>query len=429
MERQILQQLINWKNSSNRKPLILLGARQIGKTYILKQFGATCYENVAYINCDNNPQVANLFADGYDMKRILLSISAICNVTVKPEKTLIIFDEIQELKLGLHALKYFYENIPEYHIVVAGSLLGIAIRRGESFPVGKVNILNMYPMTFGEFLIANDKRKLYDILISKDWATIKLLRNEFIKLLREYYFVGGMPEVVKTYIETNDAVSVREVQNEILFAYKRDVSKHAPKNEVERISQVWQSIPSQLAKENKKFIYGVLKHGARAKEYEIAIQWLIDAGLVYKISRVNSVKLPLKLYEDLSAFKLFVLDCGLLGAMCGIMSYNILTGEFMSEYKGIFTENFVATQLLSIKDLSLFYYSRENATLELDFIAQYNGVIKPIEVKAEDNVKSKSMRTFITSHPEFTAFRFSMNDYIVQDYMTNVPLYACREMF
>lgn len=429
MYRKIIEQLREWKDNVGRKPLVLAGARQVGKTYILKEFGKTDFENVAYINCDDNEMAKDLFAQDYDMKRIILAISAITRQDIIPGKTLIILDEIQELNRGLSALKYFCENAPEYHVAVAGSLLGITMHRGQSFPVGKVDILHIYPMTFDEFLLAKGDDKMVELLISKDWQTIKLLRNRYIKSLREYYFVGGMPEVVKCFIETNNSKRVRNKQNDILFTYRKDISKHVPVSESNRINMVWQSMPSQLVKENKKFVYGVAKPGGRAKDFEVAIQWLIDAGLVYKCERVNEPKKPLKFYVDISSFKLFLLDCGLLGAMSETDPADLLVAENgMEESKGAFTENFVMSQLVATRKTSVFYYSTD-ARLELDFLIQQDSQIIPIEAKAEENLRSKSLRTFVVGHPDMHGLRFSMSDYREQDWMTNIPLYAVSTYF
>ena len=351
MERFIMQDLIAWKNREDRKPLILLGARQVGKTYILKEFGQREFENVAYINCDNNAMAKDLFASDYNIDRILLTIGAITGVNIEAGKTLIIMDEIQELYRGLASLKYFCENAREYHVAVAGSLLGLSLHQGESYPVGKVNTLEMYPMTFEEFLWARGFKQRMDLLQHGMWDVVKSLRTLYIQHLREYYLVGGMPEAVNKFIETNDANAVREVQEEIIRAYEKDISKHAPKEQVVRINQVWNSIPSQLAKENKKFIYGIVKQGARAKDYELAIQWLIDAGLVYKISRVKTLGLPLKIHEDISAFKLYLLDCGLLGAMSKTPPALLLLPSNDNTGKGDFTENFVCCQLESLHQI------------------------------------------------------------------------------
>ena len=429
MYRNIIEQLREWKNKEGRKPLILAGARQVGKTYILRKFGEEEFDNVVYVNCEDNVLAKNLFVQDYNMQRIVLALGAIAGQSIEAGKTLIILDEIQEAPRGLSVLKYFCENAPQYHVAVAGSLLGITMHRGESFPVGKVDILHIYPMTFDEFLLAKGNRQLVDILRSKDWVTIKLLKSECIKALREYYFVGGMPEAVGKFIETNDAVKVREIQKNILYTYQKDISKHVPTSESNRINMVWQSMPSQLVKENKKFIYGVAKPGGRAKDFEVAIQWLMDAGLVYKVERVNEAKMPLKFYVDISSFKLFLLDCGLLGAMSETPPEKLLVAENgMEESKGAFTENYVMSQLVATHDTSVFYYSND-AKLEIDFLIQHGSEIVPIEAKAEENLRAKSLSTFVASHSEMHGLRFSMSDYREQDWMTNVPLYAITSYF
>lgn len=428
MKRTIISQLKSWKESPYRKPLILAGARQVGKTYILKEFGKQEYDNVAYINCDGNSEIADIFAENYDMSRVLMIIGAITKQPIVPGKTLIILDEIQELRKGLSSLKYFCEDAPEYHIAVAGSLLGVAMHQGESAPVGKVDILRLYPMSFEEYLLAKGEDRMLDILQKKDWTTTNMLHESLTLLLREFYFVGGMPEAVKTFLATNDANAVRKVQNDILFVYRSDMSKHVSPNEATRISMVWQSIPSQLAKENKKFVYGALRTGARAKDFEMAIQWLVDAGLVYRISRVREIGMPLKFYEDFNAFKLFLLDVGLLGALCEMEpSQMLISNKVMTESKGAFTENYVLCQLMCKENVHVYYYSREDSRLEIDFLVQHKGQITPVEVKAEENLRSKSLRTFIDANPSFKAVRFSMSPFKDQDWMTNVPLYAVSE--
>lgn len=428
MKRTIISQLKSWKESPYRKPLILAGARQVGKTYILKEFGKQEYDNVAYINCDGNSEIADIFAENYDMSRVLMIIGAITKQPIVPAKTLIILDEIQELRKGLSSLKYFCEDAPEYHIAVAGSLLGVAMHQGESAPVGKVDILRLYPMSFEEYLLAKGEDRMLDILQKKDWTTTNMLHESLTLLLREFYFVGGMPEAVKTFLATNDANAVRKVQNDILFVYRSDMSKHVSPNEATRISMVWQSIPSQLAKENKKFVYGALRTGARAKDFEMAIQWLVDAGLVYRISRVREIGMPLKFYEDFNAFKLFLLDVGLLGALCEMEpSQMLISNKVMTESKGAFTENYVLCQLMCKENVHVYYYSREDSRLEIDFLVQHKGQITPVEVKAEENLRSKSLRTFIDANPSFKAVRFSISPFMDQDWMTNVPLYAVSE--
>lgn len=429
MYRNITERLKIWKNKKGRKPLILAGARQVGKTYILRRFGEEEFANVAYINCEDNVLAKNLFVQDYNMQRIILALGAITGQSIEAGKTLIILDEIQESPRGLSVLKYFCENAPQYHVAVAGSLLGITMHKGESFPVGKVDILHIYPMTFDEFLLAKGKKQMVEILRSKDWITIKLLKNEYIKALREYYFVGGMPEAVEKFIESNDAIKVREIQKNILYTYQKDISKHVPTSESNRINMVWQSMPSQLVKENKKFIYGVAKPGGRAKDFEVAIQWLMDAGLVYKAERVNEAKMPLKFYVDISSFKLFLLDCGLLGAMSETPPEKLLVAENgMEESKGAFTENYVMSQLVATHDTSVFYYSND-AKLEIDFLIQYGSEIVPIEAKAEENLRAKSLYTFVASRPDMHGLRFSMSDYREQNWMTNVPLYAVASYF
>ena len=421
-----MDDLVRWKNRNDRKPLILLGARQVGKTYILKEFGRREYENVAYINCDNNALVRDLFTPDYNIERILLTIGAITGVNILPGKTLIIMDEVQELKRGLASLKYFCEDAPEYHVAVAGSLLGLTLHEGDSYPVGKVNTLNMYPMTFEEFLLACNRKQMVDLLQAQRWDFVKGLRTLYMQHLREYYLVGGMPEAVDKFVQTNDANLVREVQNEILAAYERDISKHAPAEQVMRIGQVWHSIPSQLAKENRKFIYGVVKKGARAKDYELAIQWLLDAGLVYKVNRITTLAMPLKMHEELSAFKLFVLDCGLLGAMTLTPPAILLLPSTDNSGKGDFTENFVCSQMKSLSDLPVFYYSKDNSQLELDFVVQADTAVCPVEVKAEENLQSKSLKTTLSENPDMHGLRFSMSDYREEGRLTNVPLYGAR---
>lgn len=425
MKRTAIEQLRQWKHNPRRKPLILSGARQVGKTYLLKEFGRQEYTNVAYINCDNNPAIANLFAEGYDMGRVLLVISAITGQQILPGKTLIILDEVQELPKGLSALKYFCENAPEYHVAVAGSLLGVALHRGESAPVGKADIIRLYPLSFAEFLLAKGEEQCVEILKSRDWATITMLHSKLTNLLREYYFTGGMPEAVDAFVATNDANEVRRTQNNILELYRSDMSKHVSAAEATRISMVWQSIPSQLAKENKRFIYGAVKTGSRAKDFEMAIQWLADAGLVIRVPRVREVGMPLKFYEDLNAFKLFVLDVGLLGALSEMEPAQMLMADnAMRESRGAMTENYVACRLQALPDMHTYYYSREDSRLEIDFMVQHKGRVTPIEVKAEENLKSKSLHSFVEKHPELKAVRFSMSPYRDQGWMENIPLYA-----
>lgn len=429
MERSIYSSLKKWKESPTRKPLILQGARQVGKTYILKEFGAREYSEVVYINCDDNNDMQNMFAD-YDIDRIIRSLSAISGVSIKPSTTLLILDEIQEVERGLASLKYFCEKAPEYHVAVAGSLLGITLHEGTSFPVGKVDMLYMYPMDFEEFLLAMGKEQLVELLRNNSWAALTPLRGMLTELLRQYYFVGGMPEAVKAYVERGDIWEVRSIHSKIIDAYRNDMSKHAPKQQVQRINMVWNSIPSQLARDNKKFIYGALRKGARANDFEIAIQWLVDSGLVHKVHRISKPVVPLKFYEDMASFKLFLLDCGLLGALSETPPEQILIGDnVFEEYKGAFTENYVLQQLKSLPRTFVYYYSNDNSTLEIDFVVQHEAHVIPIEVKAEENLRAKSLRQFVTDNAGLHGVRFSMSDYREQDWLTNVPLWAVRWAF
>lgn len=395
----------------------------------MKEFGAREYSEVVYINCDDNNDMQNMFVD-YDIDRIIRSMSAISGISIKPSTTLLILDEIQEVERGLASLKYFCEKAPEYHVAVAGSLLGITLHEGTSFPVGKVDMLYMYPMDFEEFLLAMGKEQLVELLRSNNWTCLTPLRGMLTELLRQYYFVGGMPEAVKTYVERGDIWEVRSIHSKIIDAYRNDMSKHVPKQQVQRINMVWNSIPSQLARDNKKFIYGALRKGARANDFEIAIQWLVDSGLVHKVHRISKPVVPLKFYEDMASFKLFLLDCGLLGALSETPPEQILIGDnVFEEYKGAFTENYVLQQLKSLPRTFVYYYSNDNSTLEIDFVVQHEAHVIPIEVKAEENLRAKSLRQFVTDNSGLHGVRFSMSDYREQDWLTNVPLWAVRWAF
>ena len=429
MKRFIYDELKKWKQSETRKPLMMYGARQVGKTYIIKKFGEQEYDSLVYVNCYKNDLAHALFSGNADIDRILVGLSSMSHRTIIPGKTLIFLDEIQEVPPVISTLKYFCENRPDIHIIVAGSLLGVMNMQGESFPVGKVDIMHLHPMSFEEFLDAMGEGQLVDILHSKDHQLTDVFASKFIDLLRQYYFTGGMPEAVKTYCATTDLIAVRTIQKNILAAYEADIAKHTA-SETQRVRMVWQSVPEQLARENKKFIYGAIRKGARAKEFEIAIQWLVDAGLVYKVNRVRDLKVPLRFYSDSNAFKLYLLDIGLLGAMTDAPAESILIGDnIFSEYKGAFTENYVLQQIVTIPNRPTYYYSKDNSTQELDFVVQKDNIIYPIEVKAEENVKSKSLATCITH--DFKGYnlhgiRFSMKGFKEQDWMTNIPLYAAR---
>lgn len=425
MYRKAMENLRKWKADKNRKPLIIRGARQVGKTWLMKEFGRTCYEKCAYISMDENEVMQGVFRDAFDIKRIISALEIEVGFKVEPEKTLIIFDEVQEIPRALKSLKYFCENAPEYHIIAAGSLLGVALHEGTSFPVGKVDFCDVYPMDFWEFLNACGESQLAALLNSKDYGLITSFRNKYIDYLKYYYYIGGMPEAVSTYIETEDLKKVRGVQKKLLGAYENDFSKHAPTEIVTRIKMLWNSIPTQLAKENKKFIYGLIREGARAREYEVAITWLIDCGMVYKVNRVKKPDFPLRAYQDFQAFKLFVLDIGLLGAMSGLTARMILQGNKMfKEFKGALTEQYVFQQLRVDNEMDVFYWSSDTATAEIDFLIQKEDAIIPIEVKAEENLQAKSLRSFFNKYQPELAIRTSMSNYREQDWMVNVPLYC-----
>ena len=429
MKRDIYNQLLSWKESHDRKPLILNGARQVGKTYIIQAFGKREYKKFAYFSLDRNANVANIFERGKDVSDVLIALSAISQVDISPNDTLVVLDEVQCCPKALEFLKFFCEDAPDIHIIVAGSLLGLSLHNGVSYPVGKVEELRLYPMTFTEFLNAIGKPRLVEVLENRNWTVMEMLQDELISLLRQYYYVGGMPAAVLAFSEQKGLNEVRSIQNQILTDYRRDFSKYAPLCEIPRINMVWNSIPAQLAKDNKKFIYGVVKKSSRASDFELAIQWLIDAGLVYKSQRVNAPKLPFKFYEDLNAFKLFMLDVGLMGAMVEATAEMMLVGNnIFSEYKGAFTELFVFNWLTA-RGIKTYYHSVNNSTIEIDFLIQHNNQVVPIEVKAETNVKSKSLRTFINNNPTLKGIRFSMLPYLQQDWVTNIPLYACGVAF
>lgn len=429
MKRDIYNDLIKWKNSESRKPLILEGARQVGKTWVLKEFGNYEYKKFAYINCDKNDLVSRAFRD-FDIKRIVSDLSAISGVSITPNDTLIVLDEVQEIPTILTSLKYFNEEGNDYHIIVAGSLLGIELHEGTGFPVGKVNSMMMYPLSFKEFFEAIcDNKELIKRLNSSDYSSIDSMNTKYIDYLKLYYYVGGMPEAVDKYIKTKDFNIVRRLQKEIIRNYKRDFSKHALEENVPKINAIFDSVPSQLAKENKKFIYGAIKKGARAKEYEYAINWLCDAGLVYKVNRVKELRKPLNFYEDKDAFKLYFLDLGLLGAMVNTKARDVIVDDdVFVEYKGSLTEQYVLQQFLSSTNTLPYYYSKDNSTLELDFVVE-NDTINPIEVKAGENLKSKSLKTVLDSNQSFIGWRFSMKGFISQNNLINIPLYLAFNWF
>lgn len=427
MERLIMQELLKWKNKKRRKPLIIQGARQVGKTWIMKEFGEKYFQNVVYISFDNNEHMKNIFELDYDIPRIISALKIEYGSDFTAENTLLIFDEIQEVPKALTALKYFCENAPEYAIVAAGSLLGVALHEGTSFPVGKVDFIHLYPLNFREFLMALGEKQLADLLVKADYELINAFSGKYIDLLRKYYYVGGMPEVVQTYVETDNLVEVRSLQKELLDYYENDFSKHAPKDVVPRLHMVWNSIPMQLAKENRKFVYGLIREGARAKDYELAIQWLKDCGLIHKSYRVKKPGMPLIAYMEMNSFKIFMLDVGLLAAKGNLSAKILLEGtRIFEEFKGALTEQFVAQELAS-EGYELYYYSTENSSGEIDFIIQQSDYCIPIEVKAEENLRAKSLKAFCDKYHCNLAIRTSMSNYRKQDWMTNIPLYAVSQ--
>jgi hypothetical protein len=430
MYRKLMEQLKSWKEDEYRKPMIVRGARQTGKTWLMKEFGRTCYEHCVYISMDENEVMEDVFRDAFDTDRILAALEIEAGFKINPQNTLIIFDEIQEIPKALKSLKYFCENAPEYHVIAAGSLLGVALHQGTSFPVGKVDFCDLYPLDYEEFLIACGEEKLVELLKSKDYSLITSFKNKFIDYLKYYYYIGGMPEVVSRYIQKKDLKEVRNLQNRLLAAYENDFSKHAPSEIVTRIKMLWNSISTQLAKENKKFIYGLVREGARAREYEVAITWLIDCGLVYKINRVKKPDFPLCAYQDFQAFKLFVVDVGLLGAMSKLSPKVLLKGNALfEEFKGALTEQYVLQQMITNPDNDIYYWSSDTATAEIDFLLQNDDNIVPIEVKAEENLRAKSLQTFCGKYQVGNAIRISMSDYREQDWLVNVPLYAVGELY
>lgn len=424
MKRNAIKELYEWKENNDRKPLVILGARQVGKTWLMKEFGKEAYKKCAYVNFEDNDDLRGMFEHDFDIQRIIANLQWATDVTID-EDTLIILDEIQEAPRGITALKYFQEKAPQYHVIAAGSLLGIAMHKNDSFPVGKVDFMHLYPLSFYEFLNAVGEKKMIDLLQAKDWTMLTMVRAKFEERLRQYYFVGGMPAAVLAFVNDGDLNKVRTIQKSIIEAYERDFSKHAPAIEVPRIRMVWHSIPSQLSKENRKFIYGMIKEGARAKDFELAIEWLKDAELIYKVNRCKKAQLPLAAYEDFSAFKMFLSDIGLMGAMSNIPVQSLLNGNMLfSDFKGALTEQFVLQQMKTNQSLSIYYWSADNSRGEIDFLVQQEEKVIPIEVKAEENLQAKSLRMFVERNPGLKGCRFSMSPYREQDWLVNYPLYS-----
>lgn len=425
MYREAIKKLEKWKNSGRRKPLIVNGARQVGKTYLLKEFGSKYYEKFAYINMDNNIRMKELFEGDFDTSRLIQGLKIESGVNIEPGNTLIVLDEAQEVLNSVAALKYFNENANEYHIIIAGSLLGITLHKGISFPVGKVDFLNMYPLNFKEYLIALGKKDFVKIIEEKNEDMLKIFASDIKNYLREYYYIGGMPEVVNDYVNNKDYIQVREIQNAILKDYEEDFSKHIPEEQIMKVKQIWDNFNSQISKENKKFVFGALKQGARGSEYEDAINWLVNAGLLIKVNRVNNAKLSLSGYTDYNAFKLYFLDVGLLSAKNKLDVKTLLEkNRIFTEYKGALTEQYVLTELISNYDITPFYYTSDSRKYEIDFLIDYDNKVIPVEVKSEENVQAKSLKEFIDKNSTEINIRTSMLDYKVNDKITNIPLYS-----
>ena len=429
MYRKKIENLIEWKNKKNKKPLIIKGARQVGKTWLIKEFGKKYYDNYAYINFDNNERMKTLFSGDFNIDRIIQGLKIETGVNIEKENTLVIFDEIQEVPSALSSLKYFYENEPEYNIISAGSLLGIALHTGTSFPVGKVEFMTLSPLNFNEYLLAIGEENLNKIIEDNNIELIKVFKDKIINYLKEYLYIGGLPEVVNSYVSNKDYNEVKEIQKRLLDSYENDFSKHAPVNIITRIREVWNNIPSQLKKENKKFIYGLIKKGARAREYETAINWLIDAGLIYKIHRVNDYKKPLKAYQDLNAFKLYIFDTGLLSAMINLNIKTLIEkDEIFTEFKGSLTEEYVLEELKSSLDTEIFYWSNIDGIAEIDYMIEIDNNIIPIEVKSGENLQAKSLKSFIKKYNSPLNIRTSLREYKKEENIINIPLYMINNL-
>ncbi|SHE49739.1 hypothetical protein SAMN05444274_101520 [Mariniphaga anaerophila] len=428
MYRELIINLKNWKEDKFRKPLIVRGARQVGKTWLLQEFGRTSYAKFVYVNFEETPALQNIFSADFDIERIITVLQIHAQTTITAEDTLIVFDEIQSAERGVTSLKYFCENAPQYHVIAAGSLLGMGLHSQVSFPVGKVDFLDLRPLSFYEFLLSLNESALVDALKGKNWSVISIFTEKLKEYLRYYFYVGGMPEVVSAFVQARDWQLVRRIQNRILNSYEGDFSKYGPNEIVPRIRMVWQSIPSQLAKENKKFVYGVIREGARAKDFELAIQWLVDCGLLLKSHRVSKPGIPLAAYQEISVFKLFLHDVGLLGAMAGLDVRTIIEGdEIFTEFKGALTEQYVMQQLRLSSLRYIGYWTNERSTSEVDFVIQEEGKVIPVEVKSGENLRAKSFRLFCEKYKPAKAIRTSLTDFKKEEWMTNVPLYAIGE--
>lgn len=425
MYRMAMEQLQAWKNKKRRKPLIIRGARQVGKTWLMKEFGANAYAQTVYVNFDNNQRMKNLFEGSLEVDRLITGLELYAGHKIDPDHTLLIFDEVQEVPKALTSLKYFNEDAPQYQIICAGSLLGVALHQGTSFPVGKVDFLDLYPLSFFEFMLAMGKERYVDLLQTGNFDMASTFSQDYIDMLKHYYYVGGMPEAVQAFVENRDFNEAREIQQRILAAYEQDFSKHAPNEVVPRIRMLWNSVPAQLAKENKKFLYGLIREGARAKEYELAMLWLTDCGLIHQVHRVSAPSLPLKAYEDLKAFKLYLLDVGLLSCAVGLRQDVLLDGNALfQEFKGALTEQYVFQELNVMQGLRIYYWTAERGTAEVDFIIDTGSDVIPVEVKAETNLQAKSLKVYRDKFQPKQSIRTSMSDYRQESWLLNLPLWA-----
>jgi len=429
MKRELLQKLLIWKDSAHRKPLILHGARQVGKTWLLKEFGRLSFTHVAYINFEENERMAGLFSKDLDITRLLVGLRIESDSIIEPQNTLLIFDEVQECPRALTALKYFAENAPEYHVVAAGSLLGLAMHGGTSFPVGKVDFIDLYPLSFHEFLIAFGEPDLADLLVSDAWDMVEIFRDKLTGYLRTYMCLGGMPEIVNSFMETHDLKQARYLQKKLLMAYEQDFSKYAEAQLVPRIRAVWKSIPAQLSREQKKFVYGLIREGARAREYEMAIEWLCDAGLLHKVFRVSKPGIPLKAYHEQNAFKLFMVDVGLLAAHADVPLQSLLNGNALfEEFKGSLTEQYASQELHLMGDASVSYWVSDSSKAEVDFLVQDDHAVFPLEIKAAENLQAKSLKAYHEKFSPLRSFRSSLSGYREESWLTNIPLYAISRL-
>lgn len=423
MQRFQIASLEKWKDDPRRKPLLIQGARQVGKTWLMKSFGQSHFQKTAYINFESSVRLQSVFQQDFDVQRMLSVFEIESGVSIQPQSTLLILDEIQEAEKGLTALKYFQELAPQYHVMAAGSLLGVSLQKNNTFPVGKVDLLDLHPLSFEEFLISLQEVKLAEAIRKTRWNVVEPFHEKLIGYLRLYYFIGGMPEAVHAYLQNRDLAQVRSIQLTILRGYENDFAKYAPVEIVPKIRMVWQSVPGQLAKENKKFIYGQLKKGARAKEFEAAIHWLVNAGLLIQCRKVVKPAIPLSSYTDFDAFKLYLCDIGLLNAMAQISEQVLLNkNQILQEFKGALTEQFVCQELFLQNEL--YYWTAEHATAEVDFLIQQGQEVIPVEVKAEENLKAKSLKVFVEKYQPAHAIRTSMSFYRKEEWLEKIPLYG-----